>query len=492
MKNFLIHFIGCIMLSYMSVAVIAQFIDTSADRVKTPLAISYKQIGTIHPRSTKEITSSRITVGCETLDRSYTQFDAYKDYLPPLGVKKIRLQAGWAKIEKEKGVYDWAWLDSVINFAMANHIEPWLQASYGNPIYNGGGGVSLLNSMMTSPEGYAAWDKWVSVMAHRYKDRVKEWEIWNEPDHPMQKNEPETVTNLNIRTAEIIKSIQPKAKIAGLAFASNSNREYLDRFLKVIADSNKLNLFTWISYHSYNWRPEDAYTDNAVLGLRKVVQKYSPTLLLRQGENGAPSTYIPAFALDKYYWTEYTQAKYDMRRVLGDLGHDIETDVFTIIDVYYDYHNANSVLNTKGLIESDTTKAAIRPKVAYYAIQNIASIFDSDMQLNPRFTFNKSNKASISVYGYESAKSHNQLITLWIDSVMPTNSFKTTPASLTFEGVHFNDPVYIDLMTGHIYEIPKSDWSMSANSYTFKNIPLYDSPIVIGERKLFMKQGDKE
>lgn len=54
-----------------------QFIDASSERVKTPLSVSYKKIGTLKPRSTKEIESSRITVGCETLDRDFTDFNAY-------------------------------------------------------------------------------------------------------------------------------------------------------------------------------------------------------------------------------------------------------------------------------------------------------------------------------------------------------------------------------------------------------------------------------
>jgi hypothetical protein len=85
----------------------------------------------------------------------------------------------------------------------------------------------------------------------------------------------ETTAHLNIRTAEIIKRIQPEAKIAGLAYTSNSDKEYLDKFLKVIADAGKLDLFNWISYHSYTMRPEDAYTEKRVLGLRSVIEKYS-------------------------------------------------------------------------------------------------------------------------------------------------------------------------------------------------------------------------
>jgi hypothetical protein len=56
------------------------------------------------------------------------------------------------KCERVPGVYDWKWLDEIIDYAVANNIEPWLQPSYGNPAYPGGGGVNLLNSLMTSEE----------------------------------------------------------------------------------------------------------------------------------------------------------------------------------------------------------------------------------------------------------------------------------------------------------------------------------------------------
>ena len=43
-----------------------------------------------------------ITVGCEVLDRDYADYHSYKEYLSALGIRKIRLQAGWAKTEKTK------------------------------------------------------------------------------------------------------------------------------------------------------------------------------------------------------------------------------------------------------------------------------------------------------------------------------------------------------------------------------------------------------
>ncbi|CCH00422.1 putative exported protein [Fibrella aestuarina BUZ 2] len=467
----------------------AQFIDPSAERVKTPLVVDMKRIGTLKPRSTNDIASSRITVGCETLDRDFTDFNGYKAYLPPLGVKKIRLQAGWAKCEKVKGVYDWKWLDEIIDFAVANKIEPWLETSYGNPIYEGGGGRGLLNSMPTSPEGFAAYDRWVTALVTRYKDRVKEWEIWNEPDHPMQNNSPETTAELNIRTGEIIKRIQPEAKIAALALATHTDTTYLSRALTVFADRKKLDLFTWVSYHSYAFRPEQSY--KGVASFKRQLARYAPNLLLRQGENGAPSGYIPSYALDKYYWTEYSQAKYDMRRLLGDLGRDIETSVFTIIDIRY--AGDTPVLNMKGLIQSDLDKTVIRPKVAYYAVQNLASVFDNTLELIPNVNATTTATESISLFGFRQKAGKKQLVAVWLDSKTPTNLFSTTPIDITINDGNFDTPVWVDLLTGHIYEIPKNRWRKTESrnagpTYTFSGIPVYDSPVLIAEKSLIVQK----
>ena len=96
---------------YMAVCVAAAAaqgaveLSTAADRVESPLRVDMKRVGTIAPRCVKEIHGSNWTLGCETLDRDFANFEEYKRFLAPLGIKQIRLQAGWAKCEREKGKY---------------------------------------------------------------------------------------------------------------------------------------------------------------------------------------------------------------------------------------------------------------------------------------------------------------------------------------------------------------------------------------------------
>lgn len=131
-------------------------LDTSPDRVRTSLVIDMERIGTLRPRAVGEIHGSNCTLGCETLDRDFAIFDEYKAFLAPLGIKTIRLQAGWAKCEREKGKYDFAWLDKIIDYAHSQGLNILLETGYGNPVYKGGGGWDIAGGFPTSEEGIAA------------------------------------------------------------------------------------------------------------------------------------------------------------------------------------------------------------------------------------------------------------------------------------------------------------------------------------------------
>jgi len=444
----------------------------------------YRPIGVLMPKTVHEIKSNNLTVGCEVLDRDYTNYDEYKTYLPALGMKKIRLQGGWAKTEKVKGVYDFAWLDHIINNATSRGMQIWLQTSYGNPIYEGGGTINLGGGMPTSKEAKEAWNRWVEAMATRYLGKVHEWEIWNEPD--LSKSIPaEAIVDMNVRTAEIIKRVDPHAKIAGFAFCT-LNGKLLDECLSLIKEAGKLELFHWISYHGYEYRPENSY--KAVMNFRQIIDKYSKNIQLRQGENGAPSKGYMGGALDKYDWTELSQAKWDLRRLLSDHGHDVETSIFSIIDMAYPpgVNQFVTKLNVKGLIESSPEKKVLRAKPAYRAVQHFATLFDNLNERIKEYTFDSKNKQELSNYLYKNEEGRYSFL-IWNHAEAPLNENKIQPVDFTLSDCSFEAPVWIDLLTGWIYEIPAESYSRKGNTYTFKNVPVYDSPIMITDKNTLAK-----
>ena len=465
--------------TFLASAVAGPEIDTSPDRAKTELNPGLKRIGTITPRGAGEIEASNWTLGCETLDRDFAIYDEYKSYLVPLGIKTIRLQGGWAKTEKVKGSYDFTWLDTLVDDAKGRGLNILLETGYGNPAYTGGGGFDLAGGFPTSEEGLAAWDRWVEAMAKRYKGKVRDWAMWNEPDIN-KKHKPEDIAAFNIRTAEIVKRVIPDARIAGLSLASSSPKLF-DQCLKALAEKGKVDLFHWFIYHGYEFNPSKSYQN--VEELKATLAKYSATAKMRQGENGCPSETATKFALSNHPWTEFSQAKWDLRRMLGDLGHDVESAVFTICD----FNHAGREINRKGLLHATADKKVDGIKLAYYAVQNAVALFDCTLERVKEPAAAVMSDKSTACFVYRNKGSGGNLVALWDDSATPDDAFVTRPAQVTVKGLAFKEPVWVDLVSGGIYEIP-SERIVKADAFTiFKDVPLYDAPVLIAEKALVIK-----
>ena len=109
---------------------------------------------------------------------------------------------------------------------------------------------------------------------------------------------------------------------------------WVEAFVKELSKRGKAHLFNTIAYHHYKHNPDDGY--EAVEECRALVNKYTPNLKLKEGEGGTQSEWCRNGALSNTFWTEWTQAKHNLRRALGDLGHGDDTEVFHLCDLEYD------------------------------------------------------------------------------------------------------------------------------------------------------------
>ena len=504
--------ISCFLLAAASSALVCTAgvynvrLDTSADRVESPLRVAMTRIGTIRPRAVSEIHGQNWRLGCEILDRDYMNFDEYKEHVAPLGIKLVRLQGGWAKCEKEKGKYDFAWLDHIVDTLQSQGIDCAIETSYGNPIYSGGGNMDLAGGFPNSPEGLSAWDAWVDALSKHFKGRVDKFLMWNEPDiHRAGESEktPEEIAAFNVRTAKAILKNIPGAHLAGLSLA-RCKSEFFEACLKCLGEDAKL--FDTFIYHGYAPAPESSYAE--VEKHKAVLAKYGLTARLWQGENGCPSEMRPMFALANIAWSEYSQAKWDMRRMLGDLGHDVYSSVYTICDFRHcgAVGGVNRGMNNKGLIRANEEKKVIGIKRAYYAVQNVVSVFDDSLTRVKDSCFEKgfgAEDASLSTYHYVK-KSGEPLFVFWthggdfvrnggpngvlgegkwsLPYTRPGDSFETRPAVFKYTGASLKEPVWVDLFTGRVYAFPKTKQLVGENSIRFVDVPVYDSPCVLTER----------
>ncbi len=428
-----------------------------------------KQIGWLATRHARDIKSSPWSVGCETLDRDQARFSVYKDYVGELGVKHARLQSGWAKCEKQKGVYDFAWLDECVYGLDKQGVKPWMCLCYGNPLYGSdfhlGAGVA---AVANNEEALAAWLKYVKATVSRYQDTINQWEIWNEPNS----HGCEEYATLLMKTAETIKKVQPNAVIMGLSLAGVS-LEFTKGVLEILKEHQKLDCIDYVTYHPYTRNPDTSY--RAVDKLKQLVESYRPEIKLYQGENGCPSILEWTHALSHYPWTEYSQAKWFLRRLTGDRVRGIPSSAFTIIDLRYP-----NMLQSFGLIRSNLLHQFIYKRPAYHGVQHLASFFDDGVKPLGVLACESNCPRTITVAGFE--KEGTSVVLVWYSDEVPSDTLEWDLVDLTIHGATFEDPVYVEMITGKVYALDRSGWKAEERAVEFTKLPVWDSPVMIAER----------
>ena len=435
-----------------------------------------KQIGWLDSRHSKEIASSPWSIGCETLDRDYAKFSVYKDYVGELGAKHARLQSGWAKTEKEKGTYDFAWLDYHVKGLKEQSVKPWICLCYGNPVY--GSTINLgsgLAPVVRSEEAFAAWLKYVETTVTRYKASVNEWEIWNEPF-----GQGKDYAVMVLKTAALIKRIQPEAVVLVTAITDKDRVDVLD----ALKDANSLDLVDFWAYHPYTGNPDTSYA--WVEKSQKLLAAYSPKYKLYQGEVGCPSILEWTHALAHYPWTEYSQAKWNLRRMAGDRVRNIPCNVFTMIDLRY-----TNMQQSFGMIRSNLQLQFIYKRPTFYAVQHMMTFFDDAVKAVGLLECETVAKRKPTIAGFE--KAGTPVALLWYGDRVPSDELVWEPADLTIKGAAFKAPVYVEMITGKVFELAAGSWTSEGGNTRLAQVPLWDSPVMLAERaQVPLRQEAKE
>jgi hypothetical protein len=445
--------------------------------------ITFKEIGKTRTRNASRIKASYLGIGCEVLDRDFACYNCYKEYLGNLGVKHARFQSGWAKTEKQKGIYNFSWLDSVVNDCLSRGIQPWINTVYGNPVYEGGGDIQSSSKLPYTGEALQAWYAYVHNLAIHFKTRVLTWEIWNEIDHSaFQASTPEQYAEFFIRTSEIIREVQPGAEIIALALSGVGDTRFVRDFLEYLKDRGKLKLIDKVSFHGYPNNPDAGFEKSqALIGLLK---QYDPRIVAFQGETGCPSSKGSSGALSNYPYTELSQAKWDLRRALAHIGRGIQFNLFTLSEFNY----PGNRLNTKGKLKIDENLNVLYVKQSYYGYQNLTSLFDSTVVAISPSDFTIKTDSASSIYTFADEKKNLAVVAYWNSRSIPSERLTTQNASVKMKSVKFKYPVLIDVRTGIIYEIPKSNISRKGDISEY-HVPVYDSPLLICDKKFLEKRG---
>ena len=350
--------------------------------VRTKLeSIGFEPCGTLkNLDSIPTGTDGKLCLGMECLDRDLWEYKPVLPQLRALGIHRVRLQTGWQKTETTEGVYDFQWLDDAVNDLQANGIDPFLSLSYGNQIYcddlsrypnihNGGVG----HIPVETERERTGWQNYVRALVEHFKDRIRYFEIWNEPDVSVfcqckELSWPEAYMELVKLSAPIIRELAPEATILSCTAS--------DKCLQFLIDLGLGDYVDIHSYHSYNAWPELIGRSQA--NTVSYAQAKAPHLRFWRGEAGYPSYNDPRSigALHDQIVSEIRQAKFVLRHILCDLENDL-LECTSYFHAYDFEHFMHIVRYHYGIIRHDETHSC---KPSYYGLQVLAHLFDKPVK----------------------------------------------------------------------------------------------------------------
>lgn len=233
----------------LAIAVSVTYVRASLCGITLPPSAA--PLGFLAARPARFSPPSRWSVGGETLDRGFTNFSAWSSFLGPLGVTAVRLQAGWARCDpRGDGVYDWPWLDEAVDGALVAGVEPWLQLSFGNEAFAGGGNAAVGSPLPVGDAALSAWDAWTRAAVARFAPKLTRggtWEIWNEPNiHHINAS---AYADFALRTALTVRTAAPLA-IVRVGVLAGSDADYAAAFAARVAQTPGGGaLFDEFTYH---------------------------------------------------------------------------------------------------------------------------------------------------------------------------------------------------------------------------------------------------
>lgn len=457
------------------------------------------RVGRVKPLSSAQITHSKMGIGFEKLDRNVFDPEKAYDKVAAIGVKWIRLQSGWARTEKEKGVYDFAWLDAIVDELIGRGLQPWIDLCYGNGLYTPEanryfGAVGCVPN--NSQEALDAWKAYVRALVKRYRGKVSCYEVWNEPDGKWcwKKGPDGAEYGRFVRdTAEAVHQADKDAKVFGGVICL--------RDLKFVNDALQAGMagnIEALTFHEYT--PTEVTLKERVDALRALCASYDPNIRIVQGESGSQSSSRGAGAMRGAAWTPRKQAKQLLRHAVADLMNEVEfTSYFSCMDMiealngttddkqsYLDY-GYFGVLGAD-FDENGFASGAYTEKPSYYAYQNLCALLSEDpalvtlpvlMRKEPSQRLLGDDYYDLNMFRAGFLRPDGSTaFAYWHPADLLTTEFEAT-VSFQIAGQK-QDIRLIDPMDGAVYALPETMVErQSANCVVLRNLPIRDYPLFL-------------
>lgn len=456
-----------------------------------------KKIGKIKLHTSNEIRNSFVSIGFECADRDLFKTEKCFDPLGNSGVKHTRLSSGWAKTEKEPGVFDFAWLDTIVDEMLARGIQPWFNLVYGNPIYMPDAPNETAAGCTPWQYGEAVIEKWLRYakkLAEHFKGRITHYEVWNEPNsslfwHPVIGGDMPAYADMIHRTGAVIRAVDPAAKIGCVL---DDRGFYSDQWMNILFPALQPGDIDFYCFHLYTTTPEWQYFP-CVQRIRERLDAAGHTnTVIWQGESGFPSWFPEKHSMNpKSQSNEHRQAVAHLRRFLLDKAAGCEIcSIFHTCDLWEKSYDLPGLHNPKGAAQGVLNGLVYTPKKSYETLSRMATVLSEDFvpvshsvptneieRYAPatetlRFAFQRNGSP---VYAY-------YLPTDVEEEVPPKDGYSFVIDAANHEPI-LSSPVLIDLLDGDVYEL--TDVHTTETAQILSGLPLAEYPFILCEKDLY-------
>jgi len=445
-----------------------------------------KIIGKLKTLNSSEIKKSRVGIGFECVDRDLIKPEKCYDLFAATGAKWARCQTGWAKCEKEKGVYDFSWLDDMVDNLRQRGVEVWFNVGYGNPIYmkdiTNPTAVGCVPTLY-GEEVITAWKNYITALAEHFKGRVLWWEIWNEPDgkgfwYPGTPNAREYAELIKL-TGGIIKQSIPGAKIA--MCTSGSHLDYLKEAFSVL-DAGDIALY---NIHTYHRHPETCPRSLRAGEIRALLDECGlPDVEIGMGEVGHASWHpVGHYFVNEGGGSESRQAIYAAREFFLDFMWGLKfTSWFIIADIAEKVYQT-ATRNEKRPSDQGLLHGRIyTPKKAHEVVSYLGVLLSGETVLSEKkisVEWGKTAEDS-ELVAFSYTRDGKDLYVYWnplpVESDEPVKMGNTVHLPET----DIDDPILIDTYSGAVIIPEDGEWCKENSTLT--NVPLAIYPFVITSR----------
>ncbi len=224
------------------------------------------------------------------------------EFLKRTGMNPLRITFGWDGIESAKGKFDWTFWDDYVTRAVDTYGLTLVPYICYTPRWNSTGDTT--NYWNHTPVDYEEFGTFVEALVSRYKDRIKTWELWNEPDiKEFWSGNAEDLARLTKIGARAVKKADPSARVvlAGLA----GHTEFT---LSLFRDYGISTFVDIVNCHSYyeTWSPNALETVVPyVIRMAGIIRQYGNNQSLWMAEVGYSTFRSPDGYVSNQYRCTY-------------------------------------------------------------------------------------------------------------------------------------------------------------------------------------------